>query len=96
MKKSTPRSLPEFVRSAIEKSGLDKEEAAAKLGVARSVLSQWTTGRTFPSDDHLRALAQWTGDDPDALIASREATRFRQRMERYGYDVKLISSFLAA
>ena len=37
------------LRRLREQRGLTKEEAAAELGVSRQSVSQWESGKTFPS-----------------------------------------------
>ena len=49
------------LRRLREQRGLTKEEAAAELGVSRQSVSQWESGKTFPSTKRLVALSRLYG-----------------------------------
>lgn len=49
------------LRRLREQRGLTKEEAAAELGVSRQSVSQWESGKTFPSTKRLVTLSRLYG-----------------------------------
>lgn len=59
-----------------EQKGLTQQELAEELGVSRQAVSQWESGRTFPSMEKQLALSRLYGVSPEALYwedTAREA-----------------------
>ena len=50
-----------------EQKGLTQQELAEELGVSRQAVSQWESGRTFPSMEKQLALSRLYGVSPEAL-----------------------------
>lgn len=55
------------ISRALAKSGISKVAAAKQLGVSRSSIQSWTSGRYVPSPEHLVKIAELTGEDLDWL-----------------------------
>jgi transcriptional regulator with XRE-family HTH domain len=55
--------LHDYMRKALEKSGLSVGEVAERLDVAPDTVSRWINGRREPSRPYLMAWAHVTGVD---------------------------------
>lgn len=51
---------------------LSQEELAEKVYVTRQTVSNWETGRGYPSIDSLKAIAEFFGVTIDELLSNRE------------------------
>lgn len=48
---------------------------AARIGVSRSIVSEWRKGSKFPSEDHVCALAQMAGEDAGQWLVLTQADK---------------------
>lgn len=48
---------------------------AARLGVSRSIVSEWRKGSKFPSEDHVCALAAMAGEDAGQWLVLTQADK---------------------
>jgi transcriptional regulator with XRE-family HTH domain len=55
-----------------EELGLRQADVAAALGVDRTTVANWETGRAYPDARHLRPLAEVLETTTDALLAEPE------------------------
>lgn len=62
------------LRKAIKNSGLTHEKIAEKIGVERSTVSHWATGRNTPDPYTLAKLANVLGVSVDYLCGLEEQT----------------------
>ena len=60
-------------RECREKSGLTAAELGKRIGVSQAAVTQWETGKKFPSSETLCKLADFYGVSVDYLLG-REAT----------------------
>ena len=56
------------LRQARERARLGADRVADKLGVAKTTVGYWETGRSFPSVEHLTALLRLYGISADWLL----------------------------
>lgn len=61
--------LHEKLQALRRARGLTQEEVAQALGVSRTDISEWESGRGAPERDPLKALAAFYGVSPDELIS---------------------------
>lgn len=59
-----PKTLGEHLKKKRFQMGLRQEESAAKLGVSCKTLSDWETGRIFPSLTLQPRIVEYLGYDP--------------------------------
>ena len=58
------------MRRAREEANLSAEEVAKKLGVAKTTVGYWESGRSFPSVEHLMALVRLYRVNADWVLES--------------------------
>lgn len=61
--------LHEKLQALRRARGLTQEEVAQALGVSRTDISEWESGRGAPERDPLKALAAFYGVSPDELLS---------------------------
>lgn len=62
----------EKIKAARTKAGLSQEQLAQKLGVSRSAVAKWETGKGIPDIENLKALAQLLNVSVDYLLDDGE------------------------
>lgn len=79
----------EKLKQARKDAGLRQEDLAEKLGVSRSAVAKWETGKGMPDIDNLRLIAQFLHVSADLLLddgASPDLSITREAVDlsRYG------------
>jgi transcriptional regulator with XRE-family HTH domain len=93
-KVALPQLFTAFVSKALKRSGLTQDKFAMELGIQRAAVNNWLNGRNYPADEHIRKMAEMTGDDPDEMIAIRESLNIHERLRRKGYKINRIGYYL--
>lgn len=65
--------MPYRFRECREKAGLTTSELARKIGVSQAAVSQWDTGKNFPSSEILCKLADLYNVSVDYLVGIEPA-----------------------
>lgn len=60
------------IEKAIEKSGLSQKEIAISLGVSQPAISNWRSGKKYPSGKNLQQLALLLNTSVDYLLGRSE------------------------
>jgi transcriptional regulator with XRE-family HTH domain len=71
--------IDRIMQEGNEGKGFTQEELAEVLGVERSNISNWSTGRYMPGDDKIGALAQLAGMDKEDLLFVKQALRLQKK-----------------
>ncbi len=61
------------IRACRRAAGMTQEELAKKMGIARSALAMWETGKASPRTETLRRLADTLGCTVDDLLGNTAA-----------------------
>ena len=72
----------ETLQELRKKRGLTQEELASALYVSRTAISQWESGRGYPSIDSLKVLAHFYGVTVDALLSSEAVLTIAEEEQR--------------
>lgn len=62
-----------FIKKFHNKAGLSQESVAAHVGVGRSAVAMWETGKTSPRAEALPKLATLLGCTVDELLTEQSA-----------------------
>ena len=74
--KSTPETeMIERILRLIKQAGMTAREFTKALGISATSVTEWKTGRTHPSVDHIRKIAAFFDVSTDYIINGREFTR---------------------
>ncbi len=65
---STPREIGERIRTTRQERRITQEELAAAVGVSRSAVAQWETGRSGQITGNLARIAQVLGVGVEFLM----------------------------
>ena len=89
------RELPKFM----EKAGMKQIDLAKALGMSKSTVHCWITGKAFPEIDTIQKIADVLGCQTDDLIMEEPKAETVKIMELLSYmsqpfDASLISSML--
>lgn len=77
--KPTPGPVARFIIAFLKEKGWTQEDLADHLGVDRSAITQWTTGRSMPGDQNLMKLALLANIDPEDLFRLKQAVALAKR-----------------
>lgn len=93
-------SFPTRLKAFRERSGLKREELAARLCVSADIAEAWENGTEEPKASELTALADALGTDADTLLlsgaeAAREAADRRKRKGILFFTLALICTAVA-
>jgi transcriptional regulator with XRE-family HTH domain len=69
---TTPREIGERIRSAREDQGWTQDQLAAEVGVSRSAVAQWETGRAGQVTGNLTRVAAELGVGVEHLMYGRD------------------------
>lgn len=59
------------LREALEKSGIQQKELAARMRVSPSTVSQWVSGKREPDNDTIVGIADALGVSTDYLLGAK-------------------------
>ncbi len=93
-------SFPTRLKAFRERSGITREELAARLCTSADTVEAWETGTEEPKASELAALADALGTDADTLLlsgaeAAREAADRRKRKGILFFTLALICTLVA-
>lgn len=72
---SDPKEIGERIRQARQARGLTQEQLAEEVGVSRSAVAQWETGRAGQVTGNLTRIAEVLGTGMDQLTHGRVKPR---------------------
>jgi transcriptional regulator with XRE-family HTH domain len=72
----TEKFLSTRIKAAREAKGLSQGGLAEGLGISRSAVNQWEVGRTAPSGENIRQLAEFLGETVEWLSTGRGRANF--------------------
>ena len=90
--------IGEKIRKLRTDAGMTQDDLASRLGVTRTAVSKWETGKGWPGVDSLKLIANECGVTIDALVSDEDVEQKRAVEHRRGlrYYWAAIACALAA
>ena len=63
------KKIAKFLKEERENSNLTQEEAAKRIGVYKSIISKWETGKSYPSLENLSKISETYGVSINEILA---------------------------
>ena len=63
------KKIAKFLKEERENSNLTQEEAAKRIGVSKSIISKWETGKSYPSLENLSKISETYGVSINEILA---------------------------
>ena len=63
------KRIAKFLKEERENSNLTQEEAAKRIGVSKSIISKWETGKSYPSLENLSKISETYGVSINEILA---------------------------
>ena len=63
------KKISKFLKEERENSNLTQEEVATKIGVSKSLIYKWESGKSYPSMEYLPKLSETYGVSINEIIA---------------------------
>lgn len=63
------KKIGKFLKEERENSNLTQEEAAKRIGVSKSIISKWETGKSYPSLENLSKISETYGVSINEILA---------------------------
>ena len=63
------KKISKFLKEERENSNLTQEEAAKRIGVSKSIISKWETGKSYPSLENLSKISETYGVSINEILA---------------------------
>ena len=63
------KKIAKFLKDERENSNLTQEEAAKRIGVSKSIISKWETGKSYPSLENLSKISETYGVSINEILA---------------------------
>ena len=65
------KKIAKFLKEERENSNLTQEEAAKRIGVSKSIISKWETGKSYPSLENLSKISETYGVSINEILAGK-------------------------
>ena len=63
------KKIAKFLKEERENSNFNQEEAAKRIGVSKSIISKWETGKSYPSLENLSKISETYGVSINEILA---------------------------
>lgn len=63
------KKIAKFLKEERENSNFTQEEAAKRIGVSKSIISKWETGKSYPSLENLSKISETYGVSINEILA---------------------------
>lgn len=63
------KKIAKFLKEERENSNFTQEEAAKRIGVSKSIISKWETGKSYPSLENLSKISETYGISVNEILA---------------------------
>lgn len=63
------KKIAKFLKEERENSNFTQEEAAKRIGVSKSIISKWETGKSYPSLENLSKISETYGVTINEILA---------------------------
>ncbi len=63
------KKIAKFLKEERENSNLTQEEAAKRIGVSKSIISKWETGKSYPPLENLSKIIETYGVSINEILA---------------------------
>jgi transcriptional regulator with XRE-family HTH domain len=77
-----PSLIADAIKRVMEERNLDRAGFVGLLSGKRkdpSAVSQWTSGKTFPEDEHLVEIANLAGIEPEVLLLEKNSLQLKKK-----------------
>lgn len=81
------KKIAKFLKEERENSNFTQEEAAKRIGVSKSIISKWETGKSYPSLENLSKISETYGVSINEILAG---TRLGMNEKESVYDENLL------
>ena len=63
------KKIAKFLKEERENSNFTQEEASKRIGVSKSIISKWETGKSYPSLENLSKISETYGVSINEILA---------------------------